>query len=64
MAVDVLCSEVAGLYETQVKSFLVPGILLGIIFQAWQIRCKVFQILPSSDRREGAAILDEVVIIH
>lgn len=34
MAVDVLCSEIVGLYETQVKSLLVPGIVLELILQA------------------------------
>lgn len=27
VAVDVLCSEVVGLYEAEVKSFLVPGVV-------------------------------------
>lgn len=29
VAVDILCSKIVGLYEAEVGSFLVPGILLA-----------------------------------
>lgn len=63
VTIDVLCSEVVGLHEAEVSGFLVPGVVSASL-EAWQDRWKVSVILPSSDRREGASILYEVVVIH
>lgn len=63
MAVDVLRSEVVGLYEAEVGGLLVPKVV-SVRLEVWQGGQEVWKVIPSGDRREGASILHEVIVVH